>query len=64
MKHTITLQELKAHGCSTYTVRDDSTPRGARTVSIDALRVGDKVAIDNYFYVLVYAEPAEPTISQ
>ena len=45
---TISIEELKSLGCSTFSVKDNS-PRGCKTTSIDNIKIGDKVVIDNYF---------------
>lgn len=52
MKHEITLKELKEMNCDTFG-RKANTARGVETVSIDDLKVGDKVLIDNYFHTIV-----------
>ncbi len=45
---TITINELKATGVSTWSVKDNSV-RGFTTKYTDEVKPGDKVVIDNYF---------------
>lgn len=48
MTRTIKLSELKEKNISTFSKKDNS-PRGCKTVSINDIKVGDKVVINNYF---------------
>jgi hypothetical protein len=45
---TISIDELKSTGVSTWSVKDDS-PRGVKTKYTSEVNPGDKVVIDNYF---------------
>ena len=52
MKHTISIQEVKAMGVNTFSLKDNS-PRGIRTIYADEVKVGDKIVIDNYFHEVI-----------
>jgi len=52
MKRTITMSALKATGCNTWTVKDNSV-RGATTKYMCEIQVGDKVVIDDYFTEII-----------
>lgn len=57
--NTITLAELAALKCSTFTVKDDS-PRGCCTKMAREVKPGDRVCLDNHFVeVTEDAAPAE-----
>lgn len=45
---TISLDELKSTGISTWSVKD-SSPRGCTTKCTADVKLGDKVVINNYF---------------
>ena len=45
---TISINELKAMGISTWSVKDNS-PRGITTKYTSEIKIGDKIVIDNYF---------------
>lgn len=54
-KHEVTMewiQERAKQGVSTWSKKDNS-PRGCTTVFTSELKVGDKVAIGNYFTEIV-----------
>ncbi len=51
-KHEITMKELQAMNCNTFS-RKNNSPRGCETVSIDELHLGDEVVINNYFTKIV-----------
>ena len=48
MERKITLQELKAKGVSSWSVKDNSA-RGFSVKNTSEVKVGDKVVIENYF---------------
>lgn len=48
MQREITLDEVLQMGVSTFSKKDNS-PRGCRTVSVNQIKPGDKILIDNYF---------------
>jgi len=48
----ITLSELLATKVETFTIKDNS-PRGAKTISASQLKVGDMVALENTFKLVV-----------
>jgi hypothetical protein len=52
MTRIITINELKAMGIETWSVKDDSV-RGCTTKYTSEINVGDKVVIDNYFTLVV-----------
>lgn len=49
---TITLANLIALNCDTFSVKDDS-PRGCCTKMVTEVKTGDKVVIDNHFVEVV-----------
>lgn len=49
---TITIQEVKECGVSTFSKQDNS-PRGITTVMADELQIGDKIVIENSFVTIV-----------
>lgn len=48
MQREITLDEVLQMGVSTFSKKDNS-PRGCCTVSVNQIKPGDKILIDNYF---------------
>lgn len=57
-KHEITIakvKEMSDKGISTFSRKDNSV-RGVETVSADAIKIGDKIVIDNYFHTVIQAE--------
>lgn len=59
---TITIEEIRSAKVNTYSVKDDS-PRGVKTVSAAAVKVGDMVVINGAFALVVDA-PAQPESEQ
>ena len=54
-KHEITIarvKEMSEKGISTFS-RKDNSDRGVKTVSVDEIKVGDKIVIDNYFHTVI-----------
>lgn len=47
-ERTITLKELKEINVDTFS-RKDNSPRGIENVSLEEIKPGDEVVIDNYF---------------
>lgn len=48
MKREISIKTLKEMKTKTFTRKAD-TPRGAETISINQVQIGDKIVLDNYF---------------
>ena len=55
MTRTITISELIAEGCNTWSVKDNSV-RGVTTKYTREVKPGDKVVIDNYFTLVTEDE--------
>lgn len=49
---TISMKEIQAKNCDTFSRKDDS-PRGIETVFKRDLRIGDEVILNNYFVEIV-----------
>lgn len=64
-KRTIILAELFQKDTKTWSVKDDSV-RGCKTMSIDDIKIGDKVVINNYFTEIISSinEELKITIKQ
>lgn len=52
MQNVITIEGVKALGVNSVSVKDGS-PRGINTVSINEVKVGDYVVLNNSFYLVI-----------
>lgn len=59
---TITLDAIKAMNTSTFSVQDNS-PRGIKTITVEEIKPGDRVVIDNHFCEVV-ATPEQEQAEQ
>lgn len=46
------VQNMINNGITTFSKKDDS-PRGCKTVSVNEIKIGDKVVINNYFTTII-----------
>lgn len=50
---TISLTEVLAMQCDTFSIKDNSSARGITTVNKSDIQVGDKIVLNNYFTLIV-----------
>ena len=62
MKYSEFIKRMNDHGTGTAEKKDNS-PRGCSTVSVSAIKPGDKVVLDNHFILIEEDEPkSAPTL--